>query len=248
MRARRRSVAFAGLLLSALTGGVATIRAQAPEKASLIGRAYDSRTAEALTSAQVLIDMQDVKAVLSNQARFVVSDIAPGRRRIDIRAPGYKPLTTFLDFQPGQTIQKTFELEFTGEQLPDLEVEEKASKTLVRFSDFEQRRSRGVGHFITRDEIRARGYMNMGDALRTVKGVRVNCGAIDCRIQMARAAPGCGPTFWVDGVEVRSFAESTPIADVQGVEIYRGSGEIPAEFTGSTAGCGVIVIWTRAAP
>ncbi len=248
MRPSRWPASVAGLALAALSLSAGTARAQEPERAALIGRAYDSRTSEALTNAEVLIDMQNVHAVLSSQARFVISNLEPGRRRIDIRVVGYKPLTAYLEFLPGQTIQKTFELEFTGEKLPDLEVEEKASKTLVRFNDFERRRARGVGHFITRDEIRNRGYMNMGDALRTVKGVKVNCGAIDCRIQMARAAPGCGPSFWVDGVEVRSFAESTPIADVQGIEVYRGSGEIPAEFTGSTAGCGVVVIWTRAAP
>ena len=239
---------WAAVLAVMFIGLPPALAAQSADKAALIGRAHDSRSGEALTSADVLIDMQNINASLSNQARFVVSDIDPGRRRIDIRVLGYKPLTVFLDFQAGQTIQRTFELEFTGEKLPDLEVEERASKTLTRFLDFEHRRSRGVGGFITRDEIRARGYMNMGDALRTVKGVKVNCGAIECRIQMLRAAPGCGPSFWVDGVLVHSFAESTPISDVQGIEVYRGNGEVPAEFSGSTAGCGVVVIWTRAAP
>ena len=32
------------------------------------------------------------------------------------------------------------------------------------------------------------------------------------------------------------------------LEIYRGDGEVPAEFSGSGAGCGVVVIWTRATP
>ncbi|MBL8987755.1 MAG: hypothetical protein JNJ80_15900, partial [Gemmatimonadetes bacterium] len=67
-------------------------------------------------------------------------------------------------------------------------------------------------------------------------------------IKMTRAAPGCGPTYFVDGQVARSFAESTPISDVQGIEVYRGSAEVPAEFTGSDAMCGVIAIWTRAAP
>jgi hypothetical protein len=35
---------------------------------------------------------------------------------------------------------------------------------------------------------------------------------------------------------------------VYGIEVYRGSGEIPAEFGGSTAGCGVIVMWTKSRP
>jgi len=220
----------------------------AQQTAGLIGKVYDSRTGEALAEAEVFLDGQRVDLKLSSQARFVLTGLAPGRHRIDIRLIGYNALAVELTFGEGQTREHTFELEFTGEHLPDLEVEEQASKTLPRYLEFERRRAHGVGHFITRDEIRNRGYMNMGDALRTVKGVKVDCNALECIIRMARAGPRCFPAFWVDGHEARSFAVSTPIADVQGIEVYRGSGEIPAEFTGSTAGCGVIVIWTRSAP
>ena len=110
----------------------------------------------------------------------MLGQIEPGKRRIDIRAVGYKPFTTFLEFAAGKTLEKTFELDFSGDQMPDLEVQARNSKTLPRFVEFERRLSRGVGHFITRDEISARGYMNMGDALRTVKGVKVYCDVLDC--------------------------------------------------------------------
>lgn len=222
--------------------------AQAQDKGALIGKVFDAKSGEALTTAQILVDQVKANVTLSNQARFVLGGLEPGRHRIDIRNVGYRPLTAFIEFAAGQTVERTFELEFTGEQLPSLEVEAKASKSLSRFSDFERRRARGVGHFITRDEIVARSYMNMGDALRTVKGVKVYCDAIDCLARMVSAPAGCGPTFFVDGQVARSFATTTPINDVQAIEIYRGAGEIPAEFTGSESGCGVIVIWTKSTP
>ena len=222
--------------------------AGAQDKAQLIGKVFDSKSGEALVSAQVLIDQIAAKANLSNQARFVLGGLEPGRHRIDIRNVGYRPLTAFIEFAAGQTVERTFELEFTGEQLPQLEVEARNSKTLPRFLEFERRRARGAGHFITRDEIVARGYMNMGDALRTAKGVKVYCDAIDCIAKMASAAPGCLPAYYIDGQIAHSFATTTPINDVQAIEIYRGAGEVPAEFTGSTAGCGVVVIWTKATP
>jgi hypothetical protein len=34
-------------------------------------------------------------------------------------------------------------------------------------------------------------------------------------------------------------------AEVEAVEVYDGPGSLPAEFGGSNAGCGVVVIWTR---
>lgn len=222
--------------------------APAQDKAQLIGKVYDGRTGQVLTTAIIALDGVKAEVSLSSQARFVLSGIEPGERRILIRVVGYKPYTGFLKFEAGRTLEKTFELEFTGDQMPDLEVEARNSKTLPRFVEFERRRERGVGHFISRDEITARGYMNMGDALRTVKGVKVYCDALDCVARMARAAPGCLPVYYVDGQQARYFATTTPINDVQGIEIYRGSGEVPAEFTGSSAGCGVVVIWTRATP
>lgn len=235
------------LMSLTLTALLAT-GASAQESGQLIGKIYDSKTGEALLGARLLVDGKAIEVRLSSQARFVLGGIQPGRRQIDIRNVGYRPLTVELTFAPGQTVEKTFELEFTGDQMPDLEVEARASKSLTRYLDFERRAKRGVGHFITRDEITSRGYMNMGDALRTVQGVRVNCDVLGCIIKMARAAPGCGPTYYVDGQVARSFAESTPISDVQGIEVYRGSADAPAEFTGSGAMCGVIAIWTRAAP
>lgn len=220
----------------------------AQDKAQLIGKVYDSRTGQVLTTAVVQLDGVTANVNLSSQARFVLSGIEPGDRRIQIRTVGYRPFTGFLKFEAGKTLEKTFELEFTGDQMPDLEVEARNSKTLPRFVEFERRRDHGVGHFISRDEITARGYMNMGDALRTVKGVKVYCDVLDCLVKMARAAPGCLPVYYVDGQLARSFATTTPINDVQGIEIYRGAGEVPAEYTGSGAGCGVVVIWTRATP
>jgi hypothetical protein len=36
-----------------------------------------------------------------------------------------------------------------------------------------------------------------------------------------------------------------PVGAIQGVEIYRGAAEVPGEFSGTDASCGVIVIWTK---
>lgn len=79
--------------------------------------------------------------------------------------------------------------------------------------------------------------------------MRMNCvqSEFECYIRMART-PQCSPQWWVDGVNVSSFHESTPIRDIYGIEIYRGPGEVPGEFAGSNAGCGVIVLWTKSKP
>jgi hypothetical protein len=106
-----------------------------------------------------------------------------------------------------------------------------------------------MGAYLRWDEIAKQGYGSVGDALHGVRGVRIQCNqqTFECFAVMARS-PRCQPTWWIDGVEVQSFHENTPIRDVYGIEIYRGPGEIPGEFSGSNAACGVIVMWTKSRP
>jgi len=226
----------------------ASAQRSAPSTGGVIGRIFDERTSEILTQVLLVVDSAQRDVMISSQGRFVISNLAAGRHRLEIRSIGYRPHILEFTLLEGQMLEREFAMVFTGDRLPELAVEARNSKLLSRFGDFERRRQNGLGAFITRDEIRARGYMNMGDALRMVKGVRVDCGVIECRIHMTRSAAGCYPTYYVDGRHVNSFAESTPINDVQGIEVYRGAAELPGEFSGDKGMCGVIVIWTRAAP
>ena len=216
--------------------------------AGLIGEIFDEDTNEAMVDVLIFVDSLRHDIAVSSQGRFVVTQLSVGPHRIEIRAVGYRPHVVEVTLAEGQVLERQFAMIFTGDRLPELTVEARNSKLLPRFADFERRRHNGLGAYITREEIKAKGYMNMGDALRTVQGVKVDCGVVECLIHMSRSAAGCYPTFYVDGRLARSFAESTPISDVQGIEVYRGAAEMPGEFSGAGAMCGVIVIWTRAAP
>jgi len=214
----------------------------------IIGRIFDEHTNEAMIQGLIFLDSVRHDVPISSQGRFVLTKVPAGRHRVEIRAVGYRPHVLEVALVDGQILERQFPMFFTGDKLPDLTVESRNSRLLPRFNDFERRRQQGLGFYITRDEIKAKGYMNMGDALRTVQGVRVDCGVVECSVHMVRSTAGCFPTYYVDGHLARSFAESTPITDVQGIEVYRGAAEMPGEFSGSGAMCGVIAIWTRAAP
>jgi hypothetical protein len=250
MRARPRwsRIPLAILLLAAARLASAPPVASQAATSGLIGRIFDEHTNEAMVQALIVLDSVRRDVPVSSQGRFVLANLKPGHHRVEIRSVGYRPLVAELTLVDGQVLERQFAMVFTGEKLPELTVESRNSKLLPRFADFERRKQNGLGSYITRDEIRAKGYMNMGDALRTIQGVRVDCGVVECLIHMTRATAGCFPIFYVDGRLARSFAESTPMNDIQGIEIYRGAAEMPAEFSGSGAMCGVIAIWTRAAP
>lgn len=247
MSRRMFSPAFALAFFSASLA-VLPAPALAQTTSGIIGRIFDERTNQVLNDALVFVDSTRREVSISSQGRFVLSKLKAGSHRVEIRAIGYRPHILDLKLVEGQVLEREFAMVFSGERLADISVEARNSKLLPRFADFERRLRNGMGTYITRDEIKSRGYARMGDALRAVKGVRVDCGPVDCAIHMSRSIAGCFPTFYVDGRLTRSFAESTPISDVQGIEVYRGGAEAPGEFAGDGAMCGVIVIWTRSAP
>ena len=65
---------------------------------------------------------------------------------------------------------------------------------------------------------------------------------------MARAPMRCHPEYIIDERVDNTFGPDTPIRDIEGIEVYTGPSDVPGEFAGRNAGCGVIVVWTRSGP
>ena len=214
----------------------------------LRGRVMDSETGAPLVRAQVRLAGR-LDLTTDSLGRFSTTDLPPGRARVDIRLLGYTPGTFEIRVRDSGTQEETFSLDFNGQQLPMVNVSARAELMMSRYSDFEARRKRGFGSFKRWDELVDGKYVSVGDALRTISGVRINCDQqrFECRAYMARS-PRCQPTWIIDGMEASSFHENTPIKDVYGIEVYRGPAEVPGEYAGANAGCGVIVLWTKSRP
>jgi carboxypeptidase family protein len=215
-------------------------------QATLRGRVVDSEFGQPLAGAVVRIKRGPTLNA-DSLGRFEAKELPTGAAEITIQVLGYAPRVFTLYLPAASTTDHVFGLDFTGAELPAVVVQARAERLIPRYAEFEQRRQRKLGAYLRWDDLKAFG--SVGDALRTVRGVRIRCDqqTFECFAFMART-PQCQPTWWIDGVEVRSFHENTPIRDIYGIEVYRGAGEIPAEFSGSDAGCGVIVIWTKSRP
>lgn len=224
----------------------ATIVAQAT--GTLRGRIIDSETGDPV--AEAVVRVRGLPAVTGDSSgRFEVTGIPTGQAQVTIQALGYASNQWKVPVAAGQVLERQFSLDFSGESLPDLVVTARATKLVPRYAAFEARRERGLGAYLRWDDIKKKNFNTVGEAARSVRGVRLTCiqAEFECYLRMART-PNCAPEWWVDGVNVRTFTENTPIRDVYGIEIYRGPGEVPGEFSGSNAGCGVIVIWTKSKP
>jgi len=234
--------------VAAVLGLLAGSPGVAAGQATLRGRVVDSEFGAPVSGATVTI--RGIPPITADSAgRFVVPDLAPGGTKVTVEAMGYATGVFDMSVPSQGVFDRTFGIDFTGDQLPEVVVQARAQQLIPRYMDFERRRQRGMGSYLRWDEIAQKGFNSVGDALRTVRGIRIRCNqqTFECFAFLART-PQCKPTWWVDGMEVSSFNENTPIRDVYGIEVYRGAGEVPAEFHGSDAACGVIVLWTKSRP
>lgn len=218
-------------------------------QAVLKGRVMDSETGQRVQGARISFSRGASAMVSDSMGEFVSAPLRAGDERVTVQILGYGQLVTVVAVPDTGILERTFSLDFTGDRLPAVAIQARAEALMPRYSEFEQRRLRGVGAFLRWDEMQRRNFGSVGDALRTVRGVRIHCNqqTFECHAVMVRT-PQCEPVWVIDGTEAQSFHENTPARDVYGIEVYRGPGEIPGEYSGSNAACGVIVMWTKSRP
>lgn len=238
---------LAGVLVVALLG-VTISPQEGTAQAALHGRVVDSEMGTPVAGATVRIRRGPLLTT-DSLGRFEAGQLPAGEADVTVQAFGYGRADFKVFLPDSETVVQTFGLDFTGHDLPEIEVRGRAERLMPRYADFEQRRQRGLGAYLRWDDLIKKGSGSVSDALRSVRGVRIQCdqASYECFAVMARS-PQCHPAWWIDGVEVHSFHENTPVRDVYGIEIYRGPGEVPGEFAGSNAACGVIVMWTKSRP
>jgi hypothetical protein len=225
-----------------------------PRAATFQGRVYDAATGAPLAGATVTATSAGRSTRTDSLGRFQLTGLPPGIVRLLVSAPGYQrgPLT--LPLAPREVLERELELEPLGaappadsgsraQPLPTVPVTAMPGMG-NRFLDFERRRATGRGQYRTRDEIEAGHFNSLQDVLRTLRGVQMVCSGGYCQAQMVRATLGCPPQYIVDEREDNDFGPAVAIRDIQGIEVYTGAGDVPGEFAGSNAACGVIVVWT----
>jgi hypothetical protein len=247
-RLRARHGIFAILLLvpaAAAAGQQGTLRGQVIDKSSNAG----------LPRAELVVLSDNRQVATDSTGRYVLVALPAGQIRLLARAPGFPTTEVVVDLTGGQDLEHTIVLDSTAaarapaaQPVPGVMVT--APRPVDRrLIDFERRRRTGRGHYLTSDDIKKSGASSIQDAVRALRGVTVECGGgLGCFVRMVRAPMQCLPDYVVDRRVDNSFGPSTPIRDIQALEVYTGPSDVPGEFAGLTAGCGVIVIWTGAGP
>jgi hypothetical protein len=245
----------AASLLLVLIMSAAAVPALGQAGSRMRGRVLDKSSRRPIASAEIVLE-SDGRSIKSDSAgRFDFQALAPGTSQFLIRAVHYPDLRLIVDLPPGQELVRLVEMDSTVagpaiQALRPMVVTAPASPTVsYRLADFERRRRTGRGQYLTEEDLVRSGAMNLQDAVRPLRGVTEECvGSMRCQLHMSRAPTHCQPDYVIDERLNNDFGPYTPIHDIVAIEVYNGPSDVPGEFAGRTAGCGVIVIWTRSGP
>jgi len=225
--------------------------AAAAQQSTVTFSVFAAETQQALPGVQVSVD-NHVRGVTDARGELRVAGLGAGTHRGSVSLMGRIPRAVLLQLSAGEERDVLVLMEPLSLRLPTLTVAARQRSRDARIEDFYRRaQSSSLGRFVTRAQIEEKNAILFTDIFREMPGVRVDPGPNGNIIRSGRALTignggDCPPRYFVDGfpykVDGPVDAEFSPAA-IEGVELYVGN--VPAQWGGSAAMCGVIVIWTR---
>jgi hypothetical protein len=249
LQPRIRLIFLAGLASSLAAGANAQ-----PASATLTGRVTDRSTGRGVVGARLVVLADSRSVTTDSLGNYEFRSIPAGVSQLTVIAEPFPALSFIVQLAPAERFNRPVELDSSAagrsaQALPPVGVSAPAPIANYRLAGFERRRISGRGQYLTEDEIVKTGAFNVADAVKGLRGVTYECGGgSGCYVRMARAPGRCLPEYVVDDQVQNDFGPTTPIRDLVAIEVYNGPTDVPAEYAGRNAGCGVIVLWTRSGP
>jgi len=217
--------------------------------AVLIGHVVDS-TGVGLPGAEITVNKSDrVHAITGDSGEFRIVDLPAGTTVFNVRRIGFETASFTAVLRGGRTQRAKFSLTPVAQALPVVAVSDTATKTHW-LDDFSRRQSTNRGTFISRAEIERKGARMGTDVVRSVPGIRLvpRRGGIGNQVLMTRGdgPRSCVPQMFVHNMAYSGTLDDFVAEDIEAVEVYVGTSEVPAELDKAGRGiCGAIVVWTR---
>jgi TonB family protein len=216
---------------------------------TLRGVVRDSAGAR-IAHAQVSADGR-APTITGTDGSFRIDNLDGAETLLQVRRIGFHPATRRVSLAGDGSTEVTVILATLAQELSPVVVSARVEPVVQRLAGFFERKGRGQGYYVTREQIERTGNSQLTDVLRTfVPSARVQPTRGVQRNTIRLRGANCPPLVWIDGVayvagefDVDNIAPWT----VSGVEVYSGPASVPLEFR-SVRGldrCGVIVIWSR---
>jgi TonB family protein len=226
--------------LRAQQGGVGT--------GGIAGSVKDS-IGTAIVGAEISLAGSTLRVETDERGEFRLGNVPAGLMLVRVRRIGFHPDTSELMVIAGRSIPLDIVLGRLAVELRPVVINGRQGLTGWA-AGFYGRKDRGMGHFITGDDIERRNPMNMTDLFRMVPGTRIESRGFARNAVRFRGAR-CPPLVWLDGTPLTAGEfdlDALPPQSLAGVEIYSGPASVPAEFLGTqsiSSSCGTVILWSK---
>jgi hypothetical protein len=229
--------------LAGLLVGVASFDAGAQAQTpTIVGVVRDSAGLP-IISAEVLVLGR--KAVSDSLGRFYLSYPASDTLTVNVRRLGYESVSFALSSKDVADNSLDIVLRRVAAALDEVNVTAMEDRSRTSLRGYDDRRERGLGVFVTREEIEKRNTRLLTDVLRQARGVMIRGGTVRFATYQAK---NCVPMLWLDGQAAPGLdLGAISATDVEGIELYQSISTTPAEFRrgNQQVECGTIVVWTK---
>ncbi len=235
----------------ALAAGEATgvelrVLLTAPRRGRVIGRVYDAMTDDPVATAAVSVSGHAHESASNRQGQFVLSDLRPGARELELRRLGYATLRYPIEVMEDITTEVDIGLVPMPVEMEPI-VATVARLRRLEIKGFYERKYWG--------ELTGNGYFFSPEYIERWRPSDVqflvvsNVPGITWKGANRRMSSGFGSLTCKMSIIVDGFAwggwPRIPWSQIAGVEVYKGPATLPAEFGGSDARCGAVVVWTK---
>lgn len=239
------------------------VRPAASQPARVTGRVVDVGSGRPIEAVQVRLLGEDAEfsQLTDGWGLFVFRRVPAGEYQLVLDHLAYGTHADSLEVASSEIIEVEARLAMRPIEMEPLEVIVQRRELSARTWRFYERAERGMGHYITWEDIARRRPLRITHMMAEFPGVRlIRLSGLRSKVVLSRytkSGPGgrlgaCWPALYVDGMRVRLNEHETIDDfvfpdDVEGVEVYKGLASVPGDYAGYDARCGVVGIWTRSA-
>lgn len=212
--------------------------------------------------ASVSIRGTGINALTDAQGQFTLDSLPAGSQQLEIRAIGFVPARTPVSLRAGSDAVARLTLDAVGIALDTVRIRALGSHS----PEFDARRRRGNGWFMTGEQIAHDGATSLSALARRIPGLHP---VLTPNGYVLRWREGCAPAIYLNGVRVAEGTKPAhnpllasaammsragladdvdfliPPSSITGLEVYPTHGA-PPQYSGSP--CATILIWAGYGP
>ena len=219
-----------------------------------------------VSGASIFVDDPSARSSARTDARgrFILDDLSPGPAQVEFAQIGYATRTETIDVVPGRVTNVRVALSPDPVELAPIEIAVERREIALQGVGFYDRREEGFAEFIDREAIEAMGPAETTDIFTRLPGVEMYAdpdSPMDRYIVLRGGRQSsfmsgpygrCFPRVYLDGLVVAQGGDDPAALDrfidpsaLAGAEVFPTSAGVPAQYGGTGASCGVVLLWTR---